>query len=334
MEFSYLVRNNGPLAVTSKRLGPNGNYITEIGLFDSLYRLGADAEGRPGREARWSTSTGYNDRGSGGVPGGTEHTSTGEPSTDGVATEPGRGPGTHRASATTGSAGWSAEDAVVGQQPTRGRLSPATAVTRTAGRSRSPRRRGARPPSTISDVHGQDHGAAGVPRLDPDRRLRRDQVHVHPARATCRHVVGPTGKTWSYEYDLRGRKVTHHRPGQGHHDLVPTTTPTTSSPARTPWTRWSPSSTTTSGGRSRRYVDGELIARPGPMTRIAKGHLIDAGVDRRRLLTFSREISIYNNAYQIMEEASVIPAMPGLDGGRRDLHLDLHLSRWTARWSG
>jgi RHS repeat-associated protein len=36
--FAYLMRNNAPNAVTSKELGPNGNYITSYALFDGLLR--------------------------------------------------------------------------------------------------------------------------------------------------------------------------------------------------------------------------------------------------------------------------------------------------------
>ncbi|MFG2064608.1 RHS repeat-associated core domain-containing protein [Micromonospora sp. NPDC048871] len=306
LEFSYLVRNNGPLAVTSKRLGPNGNYLTEVGLFDSLYRQVQTQKDALGGQ-RLISSTGYNDRGLEAYRAGPAYI-TGAPDT-GVWQ---LNPGADRARTVLSYDGvgrvvsealWSADSQLwatitsYGGDPDGWRV----AVTPPQGGTAT---------ITLSDVHGQTtelrqfHGPTPTGGYDTTR-------YTYTPRGDLSTVVGPTGKTWSYEYDLRGRKVTTTDPDKG------TTTLSYNNAGDVIASTNALDEVVTVehdalGRPSRRFADGELIAQWTYDT-LAKGHL-STQVSIVDGFSFSRQISFYNNAYQIMEESSVIPAMPGLEG--------------------
>ncbi|GIJ28698.1 hypothetical protein Vqi01_38600 [Micromonospora qiuiae] len=305
MEFSYQVRADGPLVVTTKRLGPNGNQITEVGLFDSLYRPVQTQEDALG--GRLVTTTGYNDRGleayqAGpsyvtGAPGSTrlEH----DPGTDRVRTvyshdAVGRvisealWSGNSQRWATITSYGGNPDGWQVATTPPEG--DTATATTSDA-RDR------------VIELR-QFHDKTPTGGHDVTR-------YSYTPRGDLASVTGPTGKVWRYEYDLRGREVRAIDPDKGETNLTydndDEVTSSTDARGEVVSTEYD-----LLGRQEKRFVNGQLIGQWTYDT-LAKGHLTKqlSIVDGYH---FTREIFDYNDAYQVRDEESVVPAMPGLAG--------------------
>ncbi|KXK62150.1 hypothetical protein AWW66_09940 [Micromonospora rosaria] len=304
LEFGYLVRNDGPLAVTAKRLGPNGTYLTEIGLFDSLYRPVQTQEDALGGN-RLVTSTGYDHRGLTQYEAGPTQT-TGPPATTLLQANPGadriRTVFDHdTVGRVTREASWSGNNQLWATTTSYGGNTTGwqVAVTPPQGDTAT---------ATISDVHGRTtelrQYQAGTPSGTYDTTS-----YTYTPRGDLATVTGPTGKVWTYEYDLRGREVRTDDPDKGittlTYDNADDVTSSTNALGHVVATEYD-----LLGRQKKRLVNGQTTAEWTYDT-IAKGHLTKQTsiVDGHQ---FTREIFAYNNAYQIADEESVIPAMPGL----------------------
>ncbi|MFD1084127.1 polymorphic toxin-type HINT domain-containing protein [Micromonospora andamanensis] len=306
LEFGYLVRADGPLAVTTKRLGPNGNYITEIGLFDSLYRpVQTQEDALDGR--RLVSSTGYNDRGLEAYQAGPAYV-TGQPGTGLLELNPGadrvRTVFSHDAVGRVINEGlWSGDSQLWATVTGYGGNPDGWQVTVTPPL-------GGTATATISDVHDrtielrQFHGRTPTGGFDTT-------TYSYTPRDDLKTVTGPTGKVWQYEYDLRGRERRTTDPDKGvttlTYDNSDDVTSSTDARGEVVSTEYD-----LLGRQYKRLVNGQLAAEWTYDT-VAKGHLTKqlSIVDGYH---FTRQIFDYNDAYQVRDEESVVPAMPGLAG--------------------
>ncbi len=213
LEFGYRVRADGPLAVTTKRLGPNETYITEIGLFDSLYRPVQTQEASLGGQ-RLVESTGYNDRGLEAHRAGPAYI-TGAPANELLQLNPGedrvRTVLSHDALGRVVNEGtWSGDSQLWATVTGYGGNPDGWQVAVTPPR-------GGTATATISDVHDRTTELRQFHGLTPSGGYDATKYTYTP-RGDLATVTGPTGKVWQYGYDLRGREVRHGRPGQGRDD--------------------------------------------------------------------------------------------------------------------
>ncbi|MFD0520134.1 polymorphic toxin-type HINT domain-containing protein [Paractinoplanes durhamensis] len=308
MEFSYLIRNNGPLVTTTKRLGATGNYVTEVGLFDSLYRSVQTQEDAQkttdGKDARMVKSTGYDDRGQVGYKSEQNYV-LGKPGTAQVEIQPGAD--RYRTVTTYDRVGRVVEEALWSNNVRKWGTTTAyggssagwqTAVTPPAGGT---------PTVTIENAGGdvvekrEFHGV--VPSGDFDATK-----YTYTARGDLA-TVNKGSFTWKYEYDLRGREVKTTDPDKGstsveynNADDVVKSTDAKGDIVSTTYDDL--------GRQKERFFNGTKSAA-WTYDSVAKGHLTKATsiVDG---FSFSKEIYEYNDAYQIVDEESVIPAMTGL----------------------
>ncbi|GGM35064.1 hypothetical protein GCM10011608_19590 [Micromonospora sonchi] len=306
VEFSYLVRADGPLTVTTRRLGPNGNYLTEVGLLDSLYRPVQTQKDAVGGQ-RLVSSIGYNDRGLKAYQAGPVSV-TGAPGSTLLELNPGadraRTVYSHDAAGRVISeALWSGNSQRWATITSYGGAPDGwqVAVTPPLGGTTT---------ATISDVHDrttelrQFHGRALTSGYDVTR-------YAYAPRGSLATATGPTGKIWRYEYDLRGRVVRTIDPDKGETSLTydndDQVSSTTDARGEVISTEYDPL-----GRRKKRLTNGQLVGQWTYDT-VKKGHLTKqlTVVDGYH---FTREIFDYNDAYQVRDEESVVPAMPGLAG--------------------
>jgi RHS repeat-associated protein len=308
MEFGYLIRNDGPLAVTTRRLGPNGNYVTEVGLFDSLYRAVQTQEDAPktteGKDARLVTSTGYNDRGQ------TEYESEenyalGKPGNGLLQITPGED--RNRTVSTYDRMGRVVEEALWSHNVEKWATTTAYGGSPAGWQTTLTPPRGGTATATIENVDGdvvekrEFHGATPEGAYDATK-------YTYTPRGDLATVV-KGGFTWKYEYDLRGREVQTTDPEKGitkveynNADDVLKSTDAKGDVVSTVYDDL--------GRQKERYFNAVKSATWTYDT-VAKGHpakstSIVGGY------SFSREVFEYNDAYQVVDEESVIPAMPGL----------------------
>ncbi|MBW6433339.1 hypothetical protein KZ829_06220 [Actinoplanes hulinensis] len=308
MEFSYLLRNNGPLAVTTKRLGPNGNYLTEVGLFDSLYRSVQKQQDslktKDGAAARLVTGTGYNDRGQVEYKS-EENYAVGAPSSELLEITPGEDrsrlvSGYDRLGRVVEESLWSANvkkwstTTAYGGDPAGWQV----AVTPPQGGTAT---------ATIENATGETiekrefHGPRPEGAFDATK-------YTYTSRGDLETVV-KGGLTWKYEYDLRGREVKTTDPDKGvtnvEYNNADDVIKSVDDEDQVVTTEYDDL-----GRQKERYFNGVLAAE-WKYDSVAKGHLTKASsiVNGH---AFTRQIYLYNDAYQIADEESVIPAMPGL----------------------
>ncbi|MEW2431374.1 polymorphic toxin-type HINT domain-containing protein [Micromonospora sp. NPDC047644] len=305
MEFGYVVRNDGPLAVTTKRLGPNGTYLTEVGLFDSLYRSVQTQEDALGGQ-RLVESTGYNDRGLEAYKSGPNYL-TGAPSTAFVLPTLGgdrvRTVFSHDAlGRVTNEGTWSSSGQLWATATTYGGNPDGWQVAVTPPQ-------GGTATVTISDVDDkttelrQYRGA--TPSGDFDAT-----TYTYTPRGDLASVKNSAGKVWRYEYDLRGREVKTTDPDKGEttltYDNADDVTSSTNALDEVVSTEYD-----ALGRQKLRRVNGQLTA-DWTYDTVAKGHL----TKQRSIVgghQFTREVFAYSSAYQVADEESVVPAMPGLE---------------------
>ncbi|XVV15188.1 RHS repeat-associated core domain-containing protein [Actinoplanes sp. CA-131856] len=308
MEFSYLIRNNGPLAVTTRRLGPNGNYVTEIGLFDSMYRSVQTQEDaqktKDGKDARIVSGTGYNDRGQ------TEYESDqnyvlGKPGTDRLEITPGED--RNRMVTTYDRLGQEVEEALWSYNVKK------WATTTSYGGSAAGWQTAVTPPTggtatiSIENADGdlvekrEFHGRTTSGDYDATK-------YTYNPRGDLATVT-KGGLSWKYEYDLRGREVRTTDPDKGtttveynNADDVVKSTDAKGDVVATTYDDL--------GRQKERFFNG-VKAATWTYDTVAKGHPTKS-TSIVNGYSFSREVFEYNDAYQIVDEESVIPAMPGL----------------------
>ncbi|GIM92558.1 polymorphic toxin-type HINT domain-containing protein [Paractinoplanes toevensis] len=308
MEFSYLIRNNGPLAVTTKRLGPNGNYVTEIGLFDSLYRSVQTQEDaqktKDGKDARIITGIGYNDRGQ------TEYESDenyvlGKPGDALVQVTPGED--RNRTVSTFDRLGRTIEEATWSYNVKKWATSTAYGGSSAGWQTAVTPPKGDTATVTIEDPDGsviekrEFHGPAPSGDYDATK-------YTYSPRGDLATVT-KGGLTWKYEYDLRGREVKTTDPDKGtttveynNADDVVKSTDAKGDVVSTTYDDL--------GRQKERFFNGTKSATWTYDT-VAKGHPTKS-TSIVNGYSFSREVYEYNDAYQVVDEESVIPSMPGL----------------------
>jgi RHS repeat-associated protein len=209
LEYTYIIRSDGANTVTSKRLGPNGNQIVSYTLYDGRFRprqIQTPAFGG----GRMITDTGYNQRGD------TVKTSTlynnAAPSDSLVGFTDADVPQQHRYSYDTLARPTS--DALFSSGTEKWRTSTGydgdrTWVTPPAGGT---------PTMTLVDARGRRielrqylgasvSGGYQYTQYGYDRLGRQTSVNDH--------ADGATGNVWTWEYDLRGRKMRSVDPDKG-----------------------------------------------------------------------------------------------------------------------
>ncbi|GIF24664.1 RHS repeat-associated protein [Actinoplanes tereljensis] len=308
MEFGYLIRNNGPLAVTTKRLGPNGNYVTEIGLFDSLYRTVQTQEDAQkttdGKDARIITGTGYNDRGQVEVESGDVY-AFGKPATNRVEVTPGED--RNRTVNSYDSLGQVTEKALWSYNVRKWATTTAyggssagwqTAVTPPAGGT---------PTVEIENADGDVIEKREFQGIVPAGDFDATKYTYTPRGDLA--TVNKDGFTWKYEYDLRGREVKTTDPDKGattveynNADDVVKSTDAKGDIVATTYDDL--------GRQKERFFNGTKSATWTYDT-VAKGHPTKS-TSIVNGYSFSREVYEYNDSYQVVDEESVIPSMPGL----------------------
>ncbi|GAA4902341.1 RHS repeat-associated protein [Stackebrandtia albiflava] len=210
MRFAYLLRDDGPIAVTSEVLAPNGGYTTTVELMDGLYRP-RQTQKDSATGGRLLEETGYDDRGQEAYRSGPNH-HTAVPDTSLVTVPIGedhsRTVNTYDAlGRITVEAWWSG-----GTERWRTTMEYGghddlwrVAVTPREGETAVTRLTDAR--DQLVELR-QHHG----PTPDGDYDATTYTWHPNGERAS---VTGPTGETWRFSYDLRGRMVTTVDPDGG-----------------------------------------------------------------------------------------------------------------------
>ncbi|MGC4895273.1 polymorphic toxin-type HINT domain-containing protein [Micromonospora sp. DT31] len=305
LQFSYLVRNNGPLAVTTKRLGPNGTYITKVGLFDSLYRSVQTQEDSLGGH-RLIETTGYNDRGLKAFSAGSDYRQ-GAPATELLESTPGgdrvRTVFSYDALGRVVNEGtWSANGQLWATITSYGGDTEGWQVAVTPPHGETPTVR-------ISDVHDRTVELRQYKGRTPTGEHDTTKYTYTP-RDDLATVTSSLGKVWRYEYDLRGREVRTVDPDKGetvltydNHDDVTSSRNALGEVVSTEYDAL--------GRQKKRLVNGQVAAE-WTYDSVARGHL-SGQVSFVNGHQFSRKILAYSNAYQVADEESVIPAMPGLE---------------------
>lgn len=202
-KFSYLVRNNAPTVVTTKRLGPSGtSYVTTNQLLDGMLRLRQKQAPAPGG-GRLLTNTRYDSHGR--AVGTTRpYYNSGAVDTDlwlptdnvvpGMTVVEYDGAGRPKKEAFLGNGveEWHTAIAYGGDRVT---VTPPEGGTTT---------------TSITDARGRmvefrQHGPNG------------DDItaYEHTPTGELAQVTDPGGNVWTYTYDLRGRKVTETDPDRG-----------------------------------------------------------------------------------------------------------------------
>ncbi|MEV0645641.1 polymorphic toxin type 30 domain-containing protein [Phytomonospora sp. NPDC050363] len=316
LEFSYLIRNDGPLAVTSKRLGPNGKYITEIGLFDSLYRSVQTQEDTIAGE-RLVTTTAYDDRGQAIVESGPNH-ATGVPSTEPVLITPG-------ADRTRLEKTYDALGRIGTETTYDGNEVLFTGGTVYGGNTTgwqvltSPPQ-GGTIQATVSDVHDN----VTEIRQYTDQTLT-DHVstsYEYDVAGNLTTVTDAMGREWLYEYDLRGRSTKVDDPDKG----VATTRYNNAGDVT--WSKDANDNIVETvydelGRQKERYFakdvngveTGRTLVAKTMYDTVAKGHLAESStyLNGDPAKAFTHKVTRYSDAYDVLDETSIIPSVPGLE---------------------
>ncbi|GAB1689695.1 RHS repeat domain-containing protein [Krasilnikovia sp. M28-CT-15] len=308
LEFGYLVRNDGPVAVTTKRVGPNGNYITEIGLFDSLYRSVQKQEDaqktKDGKDARLVTNTGYNDRGQVEYESDTNY-ALGKPGTDRLQIQSGED--RSRTVSTYDPLGRVVESALWSNNVKKWATTTAYGGNPDGWQVAVTPPQGATATATIENVDGdvvekrEFHGRQPTGDFDATR-------YTYTPRGDLATVS--KGKyVWKYEYDLRGREIKTIDPDKGstsvEYNNADDVTKSTDAKGDVVTTTYDDL-----GRQKERFFNG-VKAATWTYDTVAKGHPTKS-TSIVNGYSFSREVFEYSDTYQVVDEESVIPAMPGL----------------------
>ncbi len=309
MEFSYLVRNDGPLAVTTKQLQPKGNYSTEIGLFDSLYRPVQTQEPAVGG-GRLVTHTVYNERGEVATEAGPTYTD-GPPSTSLITFT--RDNDRARTEYTYDNVGRERVKAFFSGDIERHR------TTTTYGGNPDGWQVAVDPPeggtatAEISDAQGdvvelrEFHGEAPSGTYDATK-------YTYTPRGDLKTVVNAMGHTWRYHYDLRGRETKVEDPDKGTvttaYDATDQVVRSTDSRGRTVSTTYDALDRPTARYEGSPETGTKLAA--WVYDTVEKGHVTRTSsfVDGHE---FYELVMKYDDRYEPVRVGMEVPAMPGLE---------------------
>ncbi|WP_169732888.1 RHS repeat-associated core domain-containing protein [Haloechinothrix halophila] len=309
MEFSYTLRNDGPLAVTTKQLQPAGNYSTEIGLFDSLYRPVQTQEPAVGG-GRLVTHTVYNERGEVATAAGPNHT-TGDPSTSLVTFT--RSDDRARTEYTYDNVGRERVRAFFSRDVEQRR------TTTTYGGNPDGWQVAVDPPdgdtatAEISNVHGnvvelrQFHDGTTSGMYDAT-------TYTYTPRGDLKTVVDPMGHTWRHHYDLRGREVKVEDPDKGTsttvYDATDQVIESTDALGRTVSTTYDELDRPTARYEGSPSTGTKLAA--WVYDTVEKGHVTRTSsfIDGNEFYELVRK---YDDHYNPVQTGMEIPSMPGLE---------------------
>ncbi|MFD0560131.1 RHS repeat-associated protein [Stackebrandtia endophytica] len=313
LKFSYVVRADGPLAVTSQELGPNGVYTTEIELLDSLYRPRlTQTSSQDG--GRLLTETGYDDRGQEAYQSGPNFNAAG---VDTNLVTVGRGEDLTRTVNSYDSLGrviaeawwsknveWWRTTTTYGGNPDAWQVS----VTPPNGDTATAQLTNAR--DEVIELR-QYHG----PEPTGDYDATRYTYHANGERTS---VTNASGLVWRFEYDLRGRQVLAADPDGGsttiEYDDVDreiARTDARGNRVETTYDALDRELTQRSGDTLlAEYVyDTALLPNGNPAT----GHLSSSTtyIEGQALV---QEINKYDFGYRATQTSAIIPSIPGLTG--------------------
>lgn len=207
--YDYLIRRNGPTAVTTNSLIHDGSYLTAVELYDGLLRPRQTQTSSLDREqpGRVITDTLYDSRGQVRLERHPYFTSGGAPVTTLFAPSgsvPGRTLYTYDGAARITETVFEVQLAEAWRTSTR-YGGDRTHVTPPAGAS---------PTTTITDARGrttelrQYHGVTTSGQFD-------QTSYTHTPAGQLRTVLDDAGNTWTYTYDLRGRQIQADDPDAG-----------------------------------------------------------------------------------------------------------------------
>lgn len=309
MEFSYLVRNDGPLAVTTKKLQPNGNYTTEIGLFDSLYRPIQTQEAAVGG-GRLVTHTAYNEWGKVKTKAGANHT-TGVPSTSLITFT--RQDDRARTEYTYDKVGRERVKAFFSGDVERHRTTTTYGGNPNGWQVKVDPPQGGTATAEISNAQGnvvelrQFHD--GTPSGSYDAT-----AYTYTPSGDLKTVVNAMGHTWRYHYDLRGREIKVEDPDKGTatmaYDATNQVIESTDARGRTVSTTYDKLDRPTARYEGSPSTGTKLAA--WVYDTVAKGHITRTSsfVDGHE---FYKLVMKYNDMYEPVQTGLEIPAMPGLE---------------------
>ncbi|MGW8951522.1 RHS repeat domain-containing protein [Streptomyces sp. NPDC055709] len=203
--FDYLVRNNGPVVVTSKVLDHNSEYQTSYAFYDGLLRPRQNQAKSPDNGGRLLTEVFYNTRGEAWLNSGT-YFSTGAPEAVLVT-----GQGTqYPASTETVFDGAGRPTSVIAKR--FGDETKRTTTSYTGDTTTVTPPRGGTKTTTVVDALGRTTQIQQHTEAEPPTHSVSYTYNKHGRLET---VTDPSGAKWTYTYDVRGRQTRTDDPDKG-----------------------------------------------------------------------------------------------------------------------
>ncbi|WP_345691177.1 polymorphic toxin-type HINT domain-containing protein [Streptomyces coeruleoprunus] len=204
--FDYLVRNNGPIVVTSKTLDHNSDYQTSYAFYDGLLRSRQTQETSPDKAGRLVSETFYNSRGEAWRASGV-YFATG-------AAEPVlvTGQGTnYPSSADTVFDGAGRPTAVIAKK--FGDETKRTTTSYTGDTITVVPPQGGVATTTVVDALGRTTELKQY--TNAARTALHSTTYEYDKRGLLWTVTDPSGAKWTYTYDIRGRQIQVDDPDKG-----------------------------------------------------------------------------------------------------------------------
>ncbi len=205
-EFSYLVRNNGPIITTTKRLQHDSKYLTGYAFADGLLRPFQVQELSPDRSGRLIAETFYDSRGLAWSSSGVYYAS-GVPeavAVTGVQTQ-------YPASSDTEFDGAGRATAVIARH--LGDETKRTSTVYTGDTTTVIPPKGGVATTTVVDALGRTTELKQY--TNAERTESQATKYVHNHRGLLEEVTDPSGAKWTYSYDVRGRPAKVEDPDKG-----------------------------------------------------------------------------------------------------------------------
>lgn len=209
--YEYDINNDAPSVLTTKRINASGGYVINTELYDSLYRLIQTQADTP-QGGRLVTETAYNSRGQVEYASGPNWDETSGPNGTFVRVE--QGADHTRTWYTYDPLGREIKRELWSKNVELWQTTTAYGGSSTGFLTRITPPDGGTPTGTVTGVRGEPiekrdyHGATATGTYDTT-------IYAYDPKGRLDTVTGPAGSSWSYEYDLRGRKVASHDPDSG-----------------------------------------------------------------------------------------------------------------------
>ncbi|EWC62998.1 hypothetical protein UO65_1708 [Actinokineospora spheciospongiae] len=308
--FTYLTRNDGPNAVTSSWLGPNGVHTSSTDLYDGLLRKRQSQSPAPGGTGRLLSDYQYDSHGRA-YKGSMPYYNDGAVDNNIWLAADGQVPGQVRRE--YDGAGRQIAEIFSGHNVEKWRTT--TAYTGDTVSTTPPE--GGTATTAVQDARGRmveqrQHTASATP-TGPYQST----TYTYDASDQITQVKDPQNNTWSYTYDLRGRVVSSTTPDQG------TTTSTydeASRPVTTTDSRGQTLATTYDvlGRRTALHKDSPTGAKLAEWTydTVTRGKGQPASATRYvGANAYTAKVFSYNARYQPLRTDVVIPAAEGALAG-------------------